>query len=83
MLYHVEFRGENGWEAFGSGEGSGEDPVGLAMADLTAVAGGTLPAGEYRCIAARSDSIHWETVWLDASGKILDTEAESSPSTPR
>jgi hypothetical protein len=72
VLYHFEFRGEMGWEAFGSGEGSGTDPVGAAMADLTAVAGGTLPAGEYRFIAATSGNPRWGSVWLGADGPLGD-----------
>jgi hypothetical protein len=77
VLYHFEFLGESGWEAFGSGEGSGEDRVEAAMADLTAVAGGTLPEGEYRYIAALSESPRWESVWLGADGRV-DTEALAS-----
>jgi hypothetical protein len=70
VLYHFEFLGEVGWEAFGSGEGSGEDPLALALIDLTALAGGTLPEGEYRCIPALSESPRWESVWLGAGGRI-------------
>jgi hypothetical protein len=70
MLYHVEFHGERCWEAFGSGEGSGDDAIAMALRDLTAVAGGTLPVGEYRCIAAMSGSARWETIWLGADGRI-------------
>jgi hypothetical protein len=71
MLYHVEFHGESGWEAFGSGEGCGEDAIAMALTDLTAVAGGTLPVGEYRCIASTSGAARWETVWLGADGRIV------------
>jgi hypothetical protein len=71
VLYHFEFRAETCWEAFGSGQGSGEDPIATAMADLTAVAGGTLPGGEYRYIEARSDSPRWASVWLGADRRIL------------
>jgi hypothetical protein len=74
VLYHFEFRGEMGWEAFGSGEGSGTDPVGAAMADLTAVAGGTLPAGEYRFIAATAGTPRWGSVWFGAEGRIVDAQ---------
>jgi hypothetical protein len=70
VLYHFEFHGDTGWEAFGSGECSGEEPIAVAMADLTAVAGGTLPEGEYRCISALSESPRWESIWLGADGAI-------------
>jgi hypothetical protein len=71
VLYHFEFRGEASWEAFGSGEGSGEEPIAAALADLTAVAGGTLPAGEYRCIPAISPDPRWQSVWLDRAGRVV------------
>ena len=79
MLYHFEFHGEAGWEAFGSGEGEGPDPIAGALADLTAVAGGTLPEGEYRCIAAMSSSPRWESVWLGADGRVLGGEDPEPP----
>lgn len=65
VLYHFEFRGEGSWEAFGSGDGDGEEPIGAALA------GGTLPEGEYRCIAANQGTTRWESVWLDREGRIL------------
>jgi hypothetical protein len=69
-LYHFEFRGEAGWEAFGSGVGSGVDPTSAAMADLAEIAEGSLPDGEYRCISATSRSPRWESVWLGPDGRI-------------
>jgi hypothetical protein len=78
VLYHFEFRGKAGWEAFGSGEGSGEDRVALALEDLAAVAGAILPAGEYRFIAARSDCARWELIWLGVHGAVLATEEEAT-----
>ena len=71
MLYHFEFHGEMCWEPFGSGEGSGEAPIALAMADLTAVSGGHLPEGEYRYIAATSGTPRWEFVWLGPEGPVM------------
>jgi hypothetical protein len=38
----------------------------MAMADLTAVAGGTLPEGEYPCISTLSESPRFESIWLGA-----------------
>lgn len=78
MLYHIEFLGESGWEAFGSGEGSGEDRVALALSDMTSLAGGTLPEGEYRCIPALSESPRWESIWLGADGRVVDAAAVAS-----
>jgi hypothetical protein len=75
MLYHFEFLGERCWEAFGSGEGSGKNAIAMAIADLTAVAGGALPVGEWRCIAATSDDPRWQSLEIDTQGRILATEA--------
>jgi hypothetical protein len=71
VLYHFEFRGKHSWEAFGSGEGRGPEAVSLALADLRRLAEGTLPEGEYRCIAATSGAARWESLWLEEDGKIL------------
>jgi hypothetical protein len=78
VLYHFKFHGENGWEAFGSGECSGEEPIAVAMADLAAVAGCTLPEGEYRCISATSASPRWESVWLGSAGRIEEAATASA-----
>lgn len=71
VLYHFEFHGEHAWEAFGSGEGSGPEAVALALADLRRLAGGELPAGEYRCIAAGGASARWQSLWLGEGGRIM------------
>ena len=78
MLYHFEFRGKAGWEAFGSGEGSDEDRVAVALGDLTAVAGAILPAGEYRYIAAHSDCARWESIWVGDDGAVLSGDEEAT-----
>jgi hypothetical protein len=83
MLDHVEFHGETCWEAFGSGEGSGDDAIAMALDDLTSVAGGTLPVGEYRCIGATSGSNNWETIWLGADGQIVASEDAEAPARHR
>ncbi len=71
MLYHFEFRGEQVWEAFGSGEGSGPEALTLALGDLLELAGGRLPAGEYRCIGATSAATRWDSLWLEEDGRVL------------
>ena len=75
MLYHFEFRGEAGWEAVGSGDGAGAEPEVAALLDLMGLAGGCLPEGEYRCIAAISESTRWGSFRLGPGGEI-DSTAE-------
>ena len=75
MLYHFEYHREHAWEAFGSGEGSGPEALTLALTDLRGLAGGELPLGEYRCIAASSGSPRWESVWLHEDGKVVPDRA--------
>jgi hypothetical protein len=71
MLFHIEHRCGTRWEAFGSGEGGdGEKASTVALADLISLAGGSLPSGEYRMIAARSDSTRWDFLRLGAGGEI-------------
>jgi hypothetical protein len=74
----VQFRSVAGWEAVGAGEGAGEDPVGEALAEVRGFSGGTLPAGSYQVIQARSSVTRWETFELGVDGEILDP-AESGP----
>jgi hypothetical protein len=74
VLFHFELRCNGRWEAFGSGEADGEDPA-AALADLIGLAGGSLPAGTYRCIAARSESARWESLALGADGTITAADA--------
>jgi hypothetical protein len=59
VLFHLQFAGPRGWEAFGSGEGSGESAMEKALEDLRALHGGTLPHGTYRLIAAGREG-RWE-----------------------
>jgi hypothetical protein len=74
VLFHFELRCNGRWEAFGSGEADGDDPV-AALADLIGLAGGSLPAGTYRCIAARSESARWDSLALGADGTITAADA--------
>jgi hypothetical protein len=71
VLYHFEFRGVHAWEAFGSGEGSGPEAIALALADLRGLAGGELPAGEYRCIAASGGATSWESLWVEEGERTV------------
>jgi hypothetical protein len=89
VLFHIERRSEGRWEAFGGGEGGdGEEASTVALADLISLAGGTLPAGEYRMIRARSDSTRWDFLHLGAAGEItageeslFGAEASTGPET--
>ena len=76
MLFHFEFRNDGRWETIGSGEGAGEE---AALRELCALAGGTLPAGTYRCIAARSDSTRWESLSLAEDGTVGPPEELATP----
>jgi hypothetical protein len=83
VLYHFEFHGEHAWEAFGSGEGSGAEPIALALADLRRLAGGELLAGEYRCIAASGGTARRESLRLGKGGRIMvDRGRRAWPSSP-
>jgi hypothetical protein len=71
VLFHIEHRSEDRWEAFGSGEGGdGEEASSAALADLIALAGGSLPAGAYRAIPARGSSTRWDLLQLGPRGEI-------------
>jgi hypothetical protein len=74
VLFHIEHRCNGRWEAFGSGEGGGDDASVAALADLRRLAGGRLPIGVYRCIPAMSSATRWETLRLDPDGEIALTE---------
>jgi hypothetical protein len=69
MLIHFEIRGEQRWEALGSGE-SGDlvDPLSGAIDDLRSLHGGVLPAGSYRYIVAHSADPRWEEFDLGPAG---------------
>jgi hypothetical protein len=71
MLFHFEFRGTAGSEAIGVGVGGGGDPIGEALAEVRGYAGGTLPAGTYRVIEARSADTRWQTFELGEDGEII------------
>ena len=78
MLFHFELRCNGRWEAIGSGEGEGAEACLAALADLNALAGGGLPAGSYRCIAATSAATRWEALKLGTEGEIGFEEEEAS-----
>ncbi len=84
MLFHFEYRCNGRWEAIGSGEGRGEEDCAAALADLNALAGGSLPAGTYRCIAAISAATRWESLRLAPSGEVVfeDGPPSAAPSPP-
>jgi hypothetical protein len=71
VLFHIQARGPRGWEAVGSGEGSGPDREIAAVRDLHELSGG-LPAGTYRVIAARTGHQARVEVELDANGEIVE-----------
>jgi hypothetical protein len=72
LYFHFEFRGRANWEALGSGEGDGAHPVSSALEDLRKLHGGDLPAGKYRCIAARGPGARWQVFELDDDGHPVD-----------
>jgi hypothetical protein len=74
MLFHLEYHRQGRWEAFGSGEGGGEEASVEALRDLIRLAGGHLPAGTYRCIPARSNSTGREALRLDPDGRVSITD---------
>jgi hypothetical protein len=76
-IFHFQFQGEGGWEAIGAGEGSRDDALGGAFADLRELSGGRLPAGTYQVIESRSSNALWQTFELGADGKIVDYAAAS------
>jgi hypothetical protein len=79
VLFHFEIRCQGRWEAVGAGEGGARDSCVVALADLNALAGGSLPAGSYRCLAATSAATHWETLLLAADGQIrLEPDASAA-----
>jgi hypothetical protein len=74
VLFHFEYRCQGRWEAIGSGEGADEDSSIVALGDLTRLAGGSLPAGRYRCIAATSAATRWDSLELGDDGRICLAE---------
>jgi hypothetical protein len=74
VLFHIEYRREDRWEAFGSGEAGVRGDGVTALADLLDLSGGTLPPGTYRCIPAISAASWWEFLGLGNDGGILFAE---------
>jgi hypothetical protein len=70
VLFHFEIRCQGRWEAIGSGEGGVGDSPTAALADLNALAGGSLPTGSYRAVAAISAATRWEFLRLGPGGEI-------------
>lgn len=70
MIFHFEFSGAHGWEAMGSGEGAGADPLPLAIADLRSLHGGLLPPGSYQYIPARGET-RWVGFELGEAGEVV------------
>jgi hypothetical protein len=65
VLFHLEYRGQDQWEAFGSGEGGdGEEASAAALADLIEL------AGAYRARPARGSSTRWDLLQLGPRGEI-------------
>lgn len=72
MIFHFEFGGVRGWEAMGSGRGTGGDALPTALADLRLLHGGTLPAGRYQYIAALGSEARWRDFEIGDDGEMLD-----------
>ena len=70
MIFHFQFRGITGWEPIGAGVGAGEEPIAAALAEVRGFADGTLPAGSYQVIEARSSDTRWKTFDLGEDGQI-------------
>lgn len=70
MIFHFQFRGITGWEPIGAGAGGGEHPIAAALAEVRGFAGGTLPAGTYQVIEARSSDTRWKTFDLGEDGQM-------------
>jgi hypothetical protein len=71
MIFHFQFLGIAGWEPIGAGVAGGEDPIAAALAEVRGFAGGTLPAGTYQVIEARSSETRWKTFDLGEDGQII------------
>lgn len=74
MIFHFEFGGVHGWEAMGTGVGTGTegDQLPTALADLRLLHGGTLPAGRYQYIAALGSEARWRDFEIDDDGEMFD-----------
>lgn len=72
MLIHFQIRGEQGWEALGSGMSVDADPLPGAIEDLRSLYGGRLPAGRYRYVEAQGAGSRSGSFELGEDGEILD-----------
>ncbi len=70
MIFHFQFNGSTGWEAMGSGEGAGEDPLATALDNLKSLHGGALPAGSYQYIAAAGSEARWRDFELGGEDEL-------------
>ena len=74
VLYHFQHQSEYGgrWQAIGSGEGFGRDPVRDAFADLRSLADGDLPAGLYQYLPAgqRTLDARWRFLNVSKGGSV-------------
>jgi hypothetical protein len=71
VIFHFQFSGDRGWEAMGSGEGAGDDPLSTAIVDLQSLHGGMLPAGSYQYIQAIGGDARWQGFELGDEGELL------------
>lgn len=64
--------GEAGrWEAIGTGDGAGRNPVRAALTDLKAIAEAELPVGVYRYLPAdRSFDSRWRYLTINKRGAV-------------
>jgi hypothetical protein len=82
VLFHFEYRCQGRWEAIGSGAGEDEESSVVALEDLIGLAGGSLPVGRYRCIAATSAATRWDLLDLGDDGRICLVDAEAPDRCP-
>jgi hypothetical protein len=78
-IFHFQHRGQADWEPIGAGVGEGDMPVMEALADLRELAGGSLPAGSYRVIEARSSDPRWESFELDLDCRLIEEAVAEDP----
>jgi hypothetical protein len=71
LIFHFQFSSDRGWEAMGSGEGGGNDPLPAAIQDLRVLHGGSLPAGSYQYIAAIGGEARWHAFELGEEGERI------------
>jgi hypothetical protein len=71
-IFHFQYQGDYGWEAIGAGVGDGDDPIGMALAEVGLFYDGPLPAGSYQVIESRGAAPRWEAIEVGVDGKIVD-----------